>query len=78
MEELIIYLPTASEVAGIIFGDIDSSFDERDIVVETRTGQLQRISELHPSYLPLLFPLAEDLVLNIEMSMKILSPEEMN
>lgn len=57
-------LPSASEVAGIIIGDIDSSFDERDIIVETQTGRLQRISELHPSYLPLqyplIFPLAED------------------
>nr|KAJ0226239.1 hypothetical protein LSAT_V11C100049790 [Lactuca sativa] len=40
-------LPTASEVAALI----------RDIVVETKTGFLQRISELHPSYLPLQYPL---------------------
>lgn len=57
-------LPTASEVAGLIFGDIDSSFDKRDIIIETQSGQLQRISELHPSYLalqyPLLFPLGQD------------------
>lgn len=57
-------LPTASEVAGLIIGDIDSSFDKRDIVVQTKSGLLQRISELHPSYLalqyPLIFPYAED------------------
>ncbi|XP_071695626.1 uncharacterized protein [Rutidosis leptorrhynchoides] len=57
-------LPTVSEVAGLIVGDIDSSFEARDIIVETQTGQLQRINELHPSYLslqyPMLFPLGQD------------------
>ncbi|XP_076883417.1 uncharacterized protein LOC143532180 [Bidens hawaiensis] len=46
-------LPTASEVAALIFGDIDNSFEPRDIIVKTKEGFLQRISELHPSYLPL-------------------------
>lgn len=50
-------LPTVSEVAAIIVGDMDASFDKRDIVVETQSGLLQRISELHPSYLPLQYPL---------------------
>ncbi|KAJ9558878.1 hypothetical protein OSB04_013492 [Centaurea solstitialis] len=50
-------LPTVSEVAAIIVGDMDASFDKRDIVVETQSGRLQRISELHPSYLPLQYPL---------------------
>ncbi|XP_071699902.1 uncharacterized protein [Rutidosis leptorrhynchoides] len=57
-------LPTVSEVAGLIVGDIDSSFEARDIIVETQIGQLQHISELHPSYLslqyPMLFPLGQD------------------
>lgn len=57
-------LPTASEVAALIIGDIDNFANNRDIVVETRGGALQRISELHPSYLalqyPLLFPYGED------------------
>lgn len=57
-------LPTAPEVAAIIVGDIDNSFDKRDIIVETQTGRLIRISELHPLYLPLqyplIFPKAED------------------
>nr|KAJ0213589.1 hypothetical protein LSAT_V11C400192910 [Lactuca sativa] len=44
-------LPTASEVAALIIGDIC------DIVVKTRSEFLQRISELHPSYLPLQYPL---------------------
>ncbi|XP_071714219.1 uncharacterized protein [Rutidosis leptorrhynchoides] len=57
-------LPTANEVAALIIGDIDGTSDKRDIIVETCSKRLQRISELHPSYLalqyPLLFPYAED------------------
>nr|CAD1824599.1 unnamed protein product [Ananas comosus var. bracteatus] len=50
-------LPTSSEVAALIVGDIEKNTVERDIVVETQTGLLQRIHELHPSYLPMQYPL---------------------
>ncbi|XP_071739135.1 uncharacterized protein [Rutidosis leptorrhynchoides] len=57
-------LPTVDEVAALIVGDIDMEFDKRDIVVESQKDGLQRISELHPHYLalqyPLLFAYAED------------------
>nr|KAJ0198615.1 hypothetical protein LSAT_V11C700379790 [Lactuca sativa] len=57
-------LPSASEVAALIVGDIGDSIDNRDIVVQTSSGSLRRISELHPSYLPfqylLLFPYGDD------------------
>ncbi|XP_022025052.1 uncharacterized protein LOC110925406 [Helianthus annuus] len=57
-------MPTASEVAALVIGDFDGAFDKRDIIVQTKSGVLQRISELHPSYLalqyPLIFPFAED------------------
>ncbi|XP_021974539.1 uncharacterized protein LOC110869606 [Helianthus annuus] len=57
-------LPTASEIAALINGDFDGAFDKRDIVVRKKVRGLQRISELHPSYLalqyPLIFPHAED------------------
>ncbi|XP_071695650.1 uncharacterized protein [Rutidosis leptorrhynchoides] len=57
-------LPTTDEVAAIIVGDIDGRADKRDIILETKLKQLQRISEYHPSYLalqyPLLFPYAKD------------------
>nr|KAJ0184525.1 hypothetical protein LSAT_V11C900487400 [Lactuca sativa] len=57
-------LPTASEVAALIIGDISDSIEKRDIVVQTKNGCLQHISELHPSYLPLqyslLFPYGDD------------------
>ncbi|KAK1414443.1 hypothetical protein QVD17_30187 [Tagetes erecta] len=57
-------LPTASEVAALIVGDFAEGLEKRDIVVKSREGHLHRISELHPSYLalqyPLLFPYGED------------------
>ncbi|KAK9683396.1 hypothetical protein RND81_10G137800 [Saponaria officinalis] len=57
-------LPTVSEVAALIVGDIDNTIDGRDIIVQEQGGNLQRISELHASYLalqyPFLFPRGED------------------
>ncbi|XP_035834163.1 uncharacterized protein LOC118482677 [Helianthus annuus] len=50
-------LPTSSEVAALIVGDIDNALENRDIVVETQMGSLKRISELHPSYLALQYPI---------------------
>lgn len=50
-------LPQVSEVAALIVGDLDTSIGERDILVETKSGLLQRISELNPAYLPLQYPL---------------------
>uniref|UniRef100_A0A0R0EW12 ATP-dependent DNA helicase n=1 Tax=Glycine max TaxID=3847 RepID=A0A0R0EW12_SOYBN len=56
-------LKLIAEVAALIAGDIDAN-SNRDIIVETQNGQLQRIHELHCSYLalqyPLLFPYRED------------------
>jgi helitron helicase-like protein len=57
-------LPTSNEVAALIVGDIGNCTEDRDIVIEKQNGQLQRINELHPSYLalqyPFLFPYGED------------------
>lgn len=56
-------LPTVSEVAALIVGDVDTA-SNRHIILETQSGKLQRITELHASYLglqyPLLFPYGED------------------
>ncbi|KAF1870934.1 hypothetical protein Lal_00015234 [Lupinus albus] len=56
-------LSTVSEVAALVVGDIESTC-QRDIIMETQSGQLKRIDELHASYLafqyPLLFPYGED------------------
>ncbi|XP_076935671.1 uncharacterized protein LOC143602463 [Bidens hawaiensis] len=57
-------LPTSSEVATLIVGDIGDCLEKRDIIVNTQEGLLKRISELHPSYLPLqnpiFFPYGDD------------------
>lgn len=50
-------LPTANEVAALIPGDFDVGMNTRDIILESHTGGLHRISELHPAYLPLQYPL---------------------
>lgn len=50
-------LPTVSEVAALIVGDLDDDTDKRDIIVQLVSGKLQRVSELHPSYLALQYPL---------------------
>ncbi|XP_070018011.1 uncharacterized protein [Nicotiana sylvestris] len=60
MEEDTIY----SEVAALIVGDFEQTRSDRDIIVESQSGQLQRINELNAAYLglqyPLLFPYGED------------------
>jgi len=43
-------IPKVSEVATLIIGDVDTT-SPRDIILENRSGKLQRINELHPSYL---------------------------
>jgi len=56
-------IPNVSEVVALIVGDVDS-VSPRDIIMENKSGKLQRINELHTSYLgfqyPLLFPYGED------------------
>ncbi|XP_058749840.1 uncharacterized protein LOC131622824 [Vicia villosa] len=55
--------PTVSEVAALVVGDIDTA-EMRDIIMQTKGGQLQRINDLHASYMafqyPLIFPYGED------------------
>ncbi|XP_019190755.1 PREDICTED: uncharacterized protein LOC109185227 [Ipomoea nil] len=46
-------LPTAHEVAALIVGDLNPLMGDLDILIETRTGQLKRINQLNPTYLPL-------------------------
>ncbi|XP_061347670.1 uncharacterized protein LOC133293150 [Gastrolobium bilobum] len=57
-------LPSASEVAVLVVGDIDTAMGDRDIIVETQDGVLKRIDVKHPLYLgfqyPLLFSYGED------------------
>ncbi|XP_071741057.1 uncharacterized protein [Rutidosis leptorrhynchoides] len=51
-------LPTVDEVAALIVGDINvSSYDQRDIIIDSRIEGLKRIPELHSEYLALQYPL---------------------
>ncbi|KAL5134487.1 hypothetical protein HKD37_03G007633 [Glycine soja] len=43
-------VPTVSKVVALIAGDVDTH-SRRDIILKTQSGQLQRIDELHSSYL---------------------------
>lgn len=57
-------LPTVSEVDALIPGD-GNPIDSRDVLIEAcGNGIMKRISELHPSFMaleyPLLFPYGED------------------
>ncbi|KAL5123852.1 hypothetical protein HKD37_02G004354 [Glycine soja] len=49
-------MPNIPEIVALIVGDFHPG-SKRDIIVETQNGELQRIHELHPSYLPLQYPL---------------------
>ncbi|KAM3233061.1 hypothetical protein P3L10_018420 [Capsicum annuum] len=49
-------LPSVLEVAALVVGDFEPTKSERDIVIETQFGQLQRINELNTSYLDLQYP----------------------
>ncbi|KAL4349642.1 hypothetical protein AHAS_Ahas10G0062400 [Arachis hypogaea] len=57
-------LPSASEVAALIVGDVEQLTKDRDIIIKSQTRKLQQIDIFHPSYLalqyPLLFPYGED------------------
>lgn len=46
--------PTANEVAVVL---VDQHFDRRDIILESRSNSLQRISEIHRAYDALQYPL---------------------
>lgn len=51
--------PTFSEVAAIIPGDFNFQMEtNRDIILQERnSGKLKRISEIHPSYVPMQYPI---------------------
>ena len=57
-------VPTVSEVAALITNDFGDGIPTKDIIVNCKEKGPNRISELHPSYMalqyPLLFPYGED------------------
>jgi hypothetical protein len=56
-------LPTTDELALLVVGDFSLDTFKRDIIIETHSRELKRISSLHPAYMalqyPLLFPFGE-------------------
>uniref|UniRef100_A0A6N2KG64 Helitron helicase-like domain-containing protein n=1 Tax=Salix viminalis TaxID=40686 RepID=A0A6N2KG64_SALVM len=56
--------PSSNDVCGLIVGDIGESQTDRDIIIESYSRNLRRISKLHPKFMslqyPLLFPYGED------------------
>ena len=56
-------LPSTEQLAMLIVGDFSADSFKRDIIIETKSGYLRRISSLHPAYMalqyPLLFPFGE-------------------
>jgi hypothetical protein len=56
--------PVASEVVGLVVGDIGHTNIGRDIIIEDRASNLQQINERHHKFMslqyPILFPYGED------------------
>lgn len=50
-------LPQTDEIAGLIVGDFNEDMGERDIVVQHRSSGLQHISDMHPLFMTLQYPL---------------------
>ncbi|KAH9668825.1 ATP-dependent DNA helicase [Citrus sinensis] len=50
-------IPIVSEVAGLIVGDFSEANFQRDVTIEHRTKGLRRITDLHPSFMPMTYPL---------------------
>ena len=50
-------LPTALQVTGLIVGDFDPNNGYCDIIVEDRDNGLRRISEIHPNFMAMQYPL---------------------
>ena len=50
-------LPTADSIGAIIYGDTDDTESDFDVILESHSGDAQRISKLHAIYMPSHFPL---------------------
>ncbi|GJT91275.1 putative PIF1 DNA helicase/replication protein A1-like protein [Tanacetum coccineum] len=50
-------MPTVSEVAALITNDFGNGIPSRDIIVNSKDAGPKRISELHPGYMALQYPL---------------------
>nr|XP_028948133.1 uncharacterized protein LOC103415272 [Malus domestica] len=56
--------PTSDEIGGLIVGDIGLSDSNRDIIIESKSDGLKRVTKLNPKFMalqyPILFPYGED------------------
>ncbi|XP_070666718.1 uncharacterized protein [Malus domestica] len=56
--------PTSDEISGLIVGDIGLADSNRDIIIESKSEGLKRVTKLNPKFMslqyPLLFPYGED------------------
>jgi len=56
-------LPSTDELAMLVVGDFSLDNFKRDIIIQSKSGNLHQISSLHPAYMalqyPLLFPFGE-------------------
>lgn len=50
-------LPTTEHLAMLVVGDFIADTFQRDIIIQTQSGDLQQISALHPAFMPLQYPL---------------------
>lgn len=50
-------MPTTDEIAGLIVGDLSEDMGDRDIIVQHKSAGLQQISDMHPLYMTLQYPL---------------------
>ncbi|XP_040362560.1 uncharacterized protein LOC112168203 isoform X2 [Rosa chinensis] len=57
-------MPSTDEIGGLVVGDIGEYNSNKDLIIESKNGQLHRISRIHPKYMslqyPILFPYGED------------------
>ena len=58
------HISASDEVAGIMVGSSSNTTADRDVIVQAKSGKLQRVSYIHPKIMalqyPLLFPNGED------------------
>jgi len=49
--------PSSNDVSGLVVGDIGDFCSKHDIIIESCSGSLQRISKLYPKFMSLQYPL---------------------
>ena len=49
--------PQVDEIAGLIVGDFTQDMGERDVIVQHKSSGLQHISDMHPLFMTLQYPI---------------------